>query len=252
MTGRIEGGMGAAAGDFTGKGKMTIFLTNFQKEPNRFYVDAGGGFFNDESFPSGLGLPSLEMVSWGIGALDVEGDGDLDLAVGNGHVFENASEFIPGSRYFMPDQLFLNDGEGRFEMKEFPGGALSTRGIASGDIDGDGDPDLVIASCGGRARVWCNDAGRPERFLLLELVGQPPNTHAYGSRMIARIGSRELRREVADGGSYASHSTEGSLRKVSLIGYSHPVHHWLIALNVMVSGDLVEKPIVETRGRLIA
>ncbi len=206
MTGGVEGGMGAAAGDFTGKGKMTIFLTNFQKEPNRFYVDAGRGFFNDDSFPSGLGLPSLEMVSWGIGALDVEGDGDLDLAVGNGHVFENASEFIPGSSYFMPDQLFLNDGQGRFEMKEFPGEALSSRGLATGDIDGDGDRDLVIASCGGRARVWRNDAGRPERFLLLELVGQAPNTHAYGSRVIARIGSRELRREVADGGSYASHS----------------------------------------------
>jgi len=205
-TGRSEGSMGAVVGDFTGTGKMAIFHTNFQKEPNRFYVDTGRGFFDDLTFPSGLGLPSLEMVSWGIAAVDVEGDGDLDLAVGNGHVWENASEFIPGSNYFQPDQLFLNDGTGRFETKEFPGPALSSRGVASGDLDGDGDPDLVIASCGGPVRVWRNDVGSPHRFLLVELVDQPPNTHAYGSRAIARIGARSLRREVNDGGSYASHS----------------------------------------------
>ena len=206
LTGRTEGGMGAIAGDFTGDGTMAIFHTNFQKEPNRFYVDAGGGFFDDRSFPSGLGLPSLEMVSWGIAAIDVEGDSDLDLAVGNGHVWENVSEFIPGTDYSQPDQLFFNDGQGGFETKVFPGPALSSRGIASGDLDGDGDPDLVIASCGGRVRVWRNDMGQPERFLLLQLAGRAPNTTAYGARVIARIGSRTLRREVYDGGSYASHS----------------------------------------------
>lgn len=206
MTGQTEGGMGAIIADFTGTGRMAIFHTNFQREPNRFYLDSGDGFFDDRSFPSGLGLPSLEMVSWGIAAFDVEGDGDLDLAVANGHVWDNAAEFIPGSSYAMKDQLFLNDGEGGFEALEFPGTPLSSRGIASGDLDGDGDPDLVIASCGGRARIWRNDGGRPKRFLVLQLIGRAPNTDAYGSRVIATVGSRLLRHDVTDGGSYASHS----------------------------------------------
>jgi len=206
MRGQTEGGMGTVAGDLMGTGNMALFHTNFQREPNRFYVDAGDGFYDDRSFPSGLGLPSLEMVSWGIAAFDVEGDGDLDLAVANGHVWDNAAEFIPGSTYAMPDQLFLNDGQGHFEALEFPGTPLSSRGVASGDLDGDGDTDLVITSCGGRVQLWRNGAGRPASSLVLELRGKTPNTDAYGSRVSAAIGSRTLVRDVGDGGSYASHS----------------------------------------------
>jgi hypothetical protein len=206
MTGQIEGGMASVVADFTGTGKAAIFHTNFQKEPNRLFVEAGGGFFDDLTFRSGLGFPSREKVSWGMAVLDVEGDGDIDLAVGNGHVYDNADQFIAGSSYTMPDHLFFNDGTGRFEAQEFPGPPLSSRGLASGDLDGDGDPDLVIASCADRLRVWRNDGGRRDRFLLLELKALSPNTHAYGARVVAEIGSRHLRRDVAGGGGYASHS----------------------------------------------
>ncbi len=205
-TGQIEGGMGATVADFTGDGRAAIFLTNFQKEPNRLYVAAGGGFFDDRTLSSGLGFPSFETVSWGMAALDVEGDGDLDLAVANGHVYDNAEQFIRGSAYRMPDQLFTNDGSGRFSVREFPGEPLSSRGMAAGDLDGDGDPDLVVASCGGRLRIWRNDAGRRDRFLILELRGRPPNTSAYGARVVAEMGGRTLHRAVTGGGGYESHS----------------------------------------------
>ena len=76
QTGEIEGGMGAVVGDLAGDGRPAIFSTNFQKEPNRLYAAAGGGFFDDRTLISGLGFPSFERVSWGIGALDVEGDGE--------------------------------------------------------------------------------------------------------------------------------------------------------------------------------
>ena len=217
-TGQIEGGMGAIAADFTGSGLPAIFLTNFHKEPNRFFVAAGqveGGdaanrgdaplFFDDHSLSSGLGFPSYETVSWGIGAIDVEGDGDLDLAVANGHVFDNAAELVAGSAFHMPDQLFVNDGHGFFATREFPGPPLSSRGVATGDLDGDGDRDLAIASCAGRLRIWRNQAGRPERFLIVELRDLAPNVHAYGARLTAWIGDRRLVREVAGGGSYGSH-----------------------------------------------
>ena len=206
QTGQAEGGMGVAIGDYAGDGRAAIFFTNFQKEPNRLFVPAFGEFYDDRSAMSGLAFPSTEMVAWGIGSFDLEGDGDLDLAVGNGHVFENAEAFIPGSAHALPDHLYVNDGGGRFALEEFPGEPLSSRGIAAGDLDGDGDPDLVIMSCGGPLRVWRNDAGRPERYLLLRLEAPAPNTHAYGARVMATAGGRTQRREVSDGGSYASHS----------------------------------------------
>ena len=206
--GMAEGGMGVVIADLSGRGGAEVFFTNFQKEPNRYFTPLAGGFWQDESLASGLGFPSLEKVGWGIAALDVEGDGLLDLAVANGHVFDNAEEFLPGSSYAMADDLFLNRGDGRFERLEFPGPPLSSRGLAAGDLDGDGDPDLVIASCGGRLRVWRNEAGDPQRFLVVDLQGRPPNTDAFGSTVTASVGDRTLRRQLHGGGSYASHSDE--------------------------------------------
>jgi len=205
-TGYTEGGMGVAAADLTGTGRPAIFLTNFQKEPNRLYVNAGGGFFDDISLRSGLGFPSTDMVGWGIGVIDTEGDGYLDLVVGNGHVFDNAEDFIPGSAFALPDQLYLNDGAGAFEVEAFPGSPASSRGLAVGDLDGDGDQDLVITACGGPLRVWRNEAGQAERFVVLNLRASTGDPFAYGATVRARVGQRTLHRQVASGGSYASHS----------------------------------------------
>jgi hypothetical protein len=206
MAGQAEGGMGALIVDLTGDGQRSIFATNFQKEPNRLYTYVGEGFFDDATYPSGLGFPSNEMVSFGMAALDMEGDGDLDLAVANGHVYDNAEQFIRGSSFAMRDQLFVNSGDGHFETLDFPGAPLSSRGIASGDIDGDGDRDLAIASCGDRLRVWRNDAGRPSRFIVLKLEATDDHTAAYGARVVAHADGRSLLREPVGGGGYASHS----------------------------------------------
>ncbi len=205
-TGLVEGGMGVVVGDLGGQGRAAIFVTNFQKEPNRFYLARPDGFFDELALRNGLGFPSIEMVGWGIGMVDVEGDGDLDLAVANGHVFENAELFIPGSAYGLPDHLYLNDGTGSFTLQTFPGTAYSSRGLAAGDLDGDGDEDLVIAACNGPLKIWRNEAGRPERLLVLGLEGEAPNTRGLGARVTATVGGRTLRREVTSGGSYASAS----------------------------------------------
>lgn len=204
LSGRPEGSMGAAIGDFSGKGVPGIFLTNFMLEPNRMYLPIGGGFYNDVSFAAGVGFPSKEMVSWGIGNFDLEGDGDLDLIVANGHVWDNASNISPDLSYGMPDHLYVNDGKGNFSLQAFPGEAYSSRGVAYGDLDGDGDPDLVITACGGPLKVWRNDAAPTGAFTVINIEGPAMNRNAYGAQIRVTGSDGEIYREIADGGSYAS------------------------------------------------
>ena len=226
-TGQTEGGMGVEIGDYFGDGRSAVFLTNFQREPNRLYTAAFAGFFDDRTNISGLGFPSLDMVGWGIASFDLEGDGDLDLAVANGHVFDNAADFIPGSAFELVDHLFVNGGSGRFELEELPGKIYSTRGLADGDLDGDGDPDLVSTACGGPLLVWRNLVGDGTPFLVLRLQDTGSNPFAFGARVEAQIDSRTLYREVAGGGSYGSHGDNriylglGEARRIDRL-----VVHW--------------------------
>ncbi|SVA67012.1 uncharacterized protein METZ01_LOCUS119866, partial [marine metagenome] len=149
--GRAEAGMGVDIGDVNGDGWQDLFVTNFSGETNTIYINNQQGFFSDETFLAGLGQPSLNYLGFGTKLLDLNYDGWLDLFVVNGHVIDNIHYFNKDYTHAQPKQIFLNNQNGTFRelLPEQIGDANLPsvgRGAAFGDLDNDGDIDVVIAN----------------------------------------------------------------------------------------------------------
>ncbi len=201
--GRPEAGMGIALGDGDGDGDDDIFITHLTAETNTFYVNLGGGLFEDATARSGLGAPSLPFTGFGTSWLDVENDGLLDLAAFNGAVnLAGAMGSGEGlAPYAQPDLLFRNLGGGKFaEVSAEAGAAFRTpkvsRGAAFGDVDNDGDTDILAVDADTPVRLLINETAR-NPWLGLRLV--------QGARVeVIRKGAPSLWRRSATDGSYVS------------------------------------------------
>lgn len=159
--GREQAGMGVDVGDVDGDGRLDLFVTNFSGEPNTLYRNDGDGFFDDVSFRSNLGPASMPRLGWGAALLDVDRDGDLDAFTSNGHVYPQADRPGTDTAYPQPCDLFVNTG-GRFDLAPAERSGLGTlavhRAAAFGDLDDDGDDDVVVAVLDGPVRLLRNDA----------------------------------------------------------------------------------------------
>ena len=146
--GRAYSGMGANLGDFDNDGYLDIVITNFQDQTNSLYHNEESGFFTEMSFAKGVGERSLPYLAWGVDFVDVNNDGWLDLFIANGHLDDNIAEIDPIGTYAQPNQLFLNDQGIRFSENLDAAIAQQkvSRGTAFGDIDNDGDIDVVISN----------------------------------------------------------------------------------------------------------
>jgi hypothetical protein len=205
--GRTEAGMGLATGDVDGDLDVDLFVTNFDDESNTLYRNDGDGFFTDVTVASGLEGPSRLPVGFGTVLEDLDDDGDLDLAVANGHIIDNIELYHDGKTWKQFAQLFRNDGGGRFEELTSRSGDLGReplvgRGLAAGDIDDDGDLDLLLTQCGGPALLLRNNGG-PDGGPAggsVTLRGLPP-----GTRVEARLeAGGSLLRESGQQSSYLS------------------------------------------------
>jgi hypothetical protein len=170
-------------------GDFELFVTNFDDESNTLYRNDGSALFTDVTVSAGLEAPSRLPVGFGTVLADLDDDGDLDLAVANGHIIDNIELYHDGKTWRQTSQVFANDGRGRFREETARAGDLSRtplvgRGLYAGDVDRDGDLDLLLTQCGGPALLLRNEGGPDGRpgGRAVTLAGLPP-----GARVTARL-----------------------------------------------------------------
>ena len=204
--------MGVDAGDFDNDGDEDLVTTVLTGEGSTLYVNDGAGQFEDRSASSGIRAPSLPYTGWGAGWFDADNDGWLDLLAVNGLVWQNLDALGPDNPYpyQQRNQLLRNLGDGRFEDATARAGAAFdlaaiSRGAAFGDIDNDGDGDVVVANADGTPLLLINTAGAGNHWLGLRLVGRDAPRDMVGARVAVTRGDgfTVWRRSRADG-SYAS------------------------------------------------
>ena len=205
--GKARSGMGTAFGDVDGDGRLDLVVTNHQTEMHSLFRNAGDGGFTDATVSSGIGPATLRYVGFGVVFADYDNDGDLDLAIVNGNVFENIAMFRSGAKYAQKRLLLENTGAGRFrDVSPLSGpgfaGEKVGRTLVSGDVDNDGDLDLLVTNNGESADLLLNDGGNRRNALLLRLIGTDSNRDAIGARLRLTSGARTQVREVTSGSSY--------------------------------------------------
>jgi hypothetical protein len=205
--GRVRAGMGVDAGDYDGDGRLDIVVTNLDLEMHSLYRGMGNGLFAYATPESGIGPATLPFVGFGVVFFDFDNDMSLDLAFANGHIMDNAPQFRPGATYAQRKLLFRNAGRHRFVevgRTAGPGFALEKvgRGLVSGDVDNDGDLDLLVTNNGQTADLLRNDGGSTLNALLVRVVGTRSNRDGIGTQLRLTAGTQTQIREVRAGSSY--------------------------------------------------
>ena len=206
--GKPQAGMGLAIGDYDHSGTLDIFKTNFAGDTSTLYSNAGGGFCDDRTFASGVGVHT-RWLGWGVGFLDLDNDGWLDLFLTNGHVYPEVEQLAGEAGYKQRKVVYHNLGNGRFEdIAERLGPPITTpkagRGTAFGDYDNDGDVDVVVNNVHDTPDLFRLETRNAHHWLLVKLVGTRSNRSAIGARLRCVIGASVLVEEVRGGGSYIS------------------------------------------------
>ncbi len=213
--GTAEASMGIAAGDVNADGRFDLFMTHLRNETNTLYVATEHSIFLEKSDASGLGFESAEFTGFGCGFFDFDNDTDLDLALVNGGVTrgpltQGAAVRDYWSYYAEPNHLYENDGSGHFRDVGSHGGTFASnlevsRGLAFGDIDRDGDVDLVVGNIGGPPRIFRNNADLSNHHWLA-VRALTHGRDAIGARLTLASGEKRLVRLVSPAQSYLSSS----------------------------------------------
>ena len=185
--GAARGAMGIDASDYDGDGQTDLVIGNFSNEMVALYHNEGVGFFIDQAPVSEIGRNSLLTLAFGAFFFDYDLDGRQDIFVANGHVENDIADVQQRVAYRQPPHLFRNRGDGGFDEVTAASPDLArpmvARGAAFGDIDGDGDPDLVLSGNGGPARLFRNDGGEQNGWIGFRLRGENSNRDGIGAKI---------------------------------------------------------------------
>ena len=207
--GHEQAGMGVAAADYDGDARTDLFVTNFAADTNTLYRNVASGQFRDATVMTGLATVTA-FVGWGADFLDFDLDGWPDIFVANGHVAPSVNNAGIGEAFAQPRLLFWNRGDGKFHpISTQAGSAFSashpSRGSATGDLDNDGDLEIVVVNVGQSPSLLQDRSQRSANWLAVRALARS-GSDAIGARVTVRVDGFQRTAEVRSGGGYLSQS----------------------------------------------
>jgi hypothetical protein len=248
-SGQPQGAMGVDFGDYDHDGRLDLFVTTYEFEPDSLYRNGDAALFTSVDQQTGIGPATSAFVGFGTKFIDIDNRGWLDLVIANGHIHDNQEIIDKLGAYRQPMQLFVNQDGKSFVNKTREAGPgfcspAAGRGLAIGDLNDDGLEDIVVTDIEGTVRVLMNRNADKNNWLRVTLVGKDCNRMGIGARVTVRAGAEKWVAEATTGGSFCSasdarvHFGLGKLADVDAIEVRWPCGKVSVITHPHVPGDL--------------